>query len=88
MEIFLRTIALLVALDLVELHGPDGKQRIWLAPSQVTSIREPHAGIEAGHFAPGTRCLIFMTNKNFIAVHEHCVDVRTKLIASPAWQAP
>jgi hypothetical protein len=66
---------LLAQLALVELHGPTG-QAIYLNPHEVTSLREPQT---QGHLAPGTRCLIYMSNRNFIAVREACGEVRQRM---------
>jgi hypothetical protein len=69
---------MLVAILLVQLTGPDGKQRIDINPAEVTSIREPSASAE-GHFARGTKCIVVMTSGKFVAVHESCTKVRKKL---------
>jgi hypothetical protein len=69
--------ALLLAIALVQLTGPDG-QRIDINESEVTSIREP-SSVNQGHFGPGTRCVIVMSNGKFIAVSENCMTVRDKL---------
>jgi hypothetical protein len=63
----------------VELHGPGG-QGIYVAPTQVTSIREPLA---SGHFARGVHCLVYLSNRNFVTVTETCDAVRLKLSAYP-----
>jgi hypothetical protein len=65
-------------LVLVELHRPDGSP-ILINPKQVTSLREPQAG---GHFAKGTRCLIYLTNGNFVTVRETCTEA-VRLLAHP-----
>jgi hypothetical protein len=67
------------AIALIELHGPAG-QRIFVNPSEVTSIREPH-GIDQGHWAKGTRCLVVMADGKFLTVTEACDEVRQKLEA-------
>jgi hypothetical protein len=74
---------LIAAYALVELHGPTG-QRIFVNPTMITTIREP---LETGHFAKGTHCLVYLSNRNFIAVREHCDIVRIKLQDNP-WYAP
>jgi hypothetical protein len=61
--------------DLVELTGPGG-QRIYINPQEVTDVRDPTSQT---HFARGTRCLIFLTSRNFVAVVEPCAEVRSKL---------
>jgi hypothetical protein len=68
---------LLAEVVLVELHGP-GNQIIYVNPSQITNIREPR-DMNLRHFAVGTRCVVIMTNGNFIAVHDPCRVVRQQL---------
>ena len=65
---------LLVNLSLITVHGPDGDQEITINVAEITSIRQPREGAQ-GHFAPGTNCLIYMTNGNFIATNETCLEV-------------
>jgi hypothetical protein len=60
----------LAQFSLVELHRPSGAP-IYINPDQVTSVRTPENG---GHFARGTRCLIYLTNGNFITVREACAE--------------
>jgi hypothetical protein len=62
-------------LALIEVHGPT-HQRIFINPREITSLREP---LLKDGFARGTRCLIYLTNRNFIAVTETCDQVRDKL---------
>jgi len=73
------SILFISGISLVELHSPDGRQVIYVNPEEVSSVREPQVG---GHFAPGTKCLLFVTNGNFISVREDCLAVRKKLIAA------
>jgi len=75
---FLPAAALLVGLTLIDLHGPGG-QLIGINPEEVTSVREPMA---KDHFARGVRCLVYLSNGNFITVTETCITVRKKLIAA------
>jgi hypothetical protein len=69
-------LAQAAAVAFIQLTGPDGRQHIDVNPAQVTSVRDPRA---AGHFAKGTKCIVFMSNGNFIAVAEDCDAVRQKL---------
>jgi len=62
------------------LQGPGG-QVILINPEQVINIRRPR-GIEQGHFAAGTQCLVFTTDGKYISLQESCERVRLKL--SPA----
>ena len=71
------TLAGAVAVALVQLTGPDS-QRIDVNPAEVTSVREPR-GVDAGHWAKGTRCLVVMASGKFIAVAEDCASVRQRL---------
>jgi hypothetical protein len=67
-----------VVLALVQLTGPDGKQRVDINPSEVTSIREPQ-GVDKGHWAKGTNCLVVMADGKFITTSEECAVVRRRL---------
>ena len=62
-------------LALIELHGPGG-HRIYVNPNEITSIREPQT---KGGFTKDARCLVYLTNRNFITVRETCEQVRQKL---------
>jgi len=75
------------ALDLIELHGPDGRQIIYVNPQQVTSVRQPK-GVDTGHFAPGVHCLIYTTSGKFITVAESCEVVRSMLRDDGHFQPP
>jgi hypothetical protein len=70
-------LLLLAEVALIELHGPGG-QRIYVNPTEVTSIRAPR-GVDRGHFARGTRCLIYLTSQNFLTVTDSCETVRALL---------
>jgi len=72
--------AVLADVDLIELQGPGGHQKIYVNPVEITSVREPR-GVDQGHWARGTQCLLVMTNKNFIAVSDTCDAVRLKIRA-------
>ncbi len=54
---------------------------ILINPEQVINIRRPR-GIEQGHFAVDTQCLVFTTDGKYLSVAESCERVRQKL--SPA----
>jgi hypothetical protein len=64
-----------VIITLVSLIGPDG-QHIEVNPAEVANIREPRG---QDHFDSGIKCVIYMSNGNFIGVIEDCVTVRGKL---------
>lgn len=61
---------------LIQIQGPDG-QVIWLNQNQVISLRQPRS-VAQGHFAPGTRCLVMMTN-GIVVSSETCDAIRAKL---------
>jgi len=65
----------LLALYLIQLTGPD-HQIIRINPAEVSNIRTPRG---SDHFAPGTRCLVFMTDGRPITVMETCDEVRELL---------
>ena len=69
------------SITLVELHGPNGQQIIYVNPAEVSSVREPQ-DVTGRHFAPGTRCLLFVSSGNFISVHEDCIAVKKKMLAT------
>lgn len=69
---FKMVVAVLAAL--VELHGPDD-QRVFVNPDQIISIREPR-GMEQGHFARGTRCLVTTADGKYLTVREKCTELR------------
>jgi len=62
---------LVVALELMQLTGPDN-QAIEVNPEQVVSVREPRVN---EHFAPNVHCLLHTTDGKFIAVIQTCVQV-------------
>ena len=65
------------SITLIELHAPNN-QIIWVNPREVTDVRAPQ---RAEHFALGSKCLIFLTNRNFVSVVESCSLVREKITA-------
>jgi hypothetical protein len=67
--------AVIMALHLVVLHGPDG-QLIEINPEEVISLRSPH--IE-GHVHHAINCLIYTSDGKYLGVVEECADVQTKL---------
>lgn len=70
---------LIAGIALVELHTPNGRL-IEINPAEVSSLRTP---LDIGghhHLAPGTHCVIVMSNGGFIAVAEDCADVERKLV--------
>jgi len=72
--------AVVTALRLVVLHGPNG-QRVEINPEQVISIREPR-GQDKGHFHQGVKCLIFTSDAKMTGVLEDCETVEHKLAAT------
>lgn len=74
-------LASLLAISLVELHGPTG-QLIEINPAEVSSLRTPldsNFTTSQRHWAKGAHCIIVMSNGGFIAVAEECATVRDKL---------
>ena len=65
---------LTVAYHLIMLHGPGGHE-IDVNPHEVSSLRDPRIASE-GHFAKGTKCLVFMSNGKGLAVSEECEEVK------------
>ena len=77
---------LIVALVLVQLHGPGG-HRIDINPARVTSIRDPEM-MSAGHFGKGVHCLVIMSNGKPIGLMEECDEVRMALGSPGAPKGP
>ena len=67
-------LILLLAYHLIQLHGPGGHE-IDVNPHEVSSLRDPRIASE-GHFAKGTKCLVFMSNGKGLAVSEECEEVK------------
>ena len=65
------------SISLIRLHAPDGYQ-IEVNTNEISSVRQPRLG----HFAEGVRCILVMTNRSFISVHESC-DVVRQMLFSP-----
>jgi len=63
----------------IELHGPT-TQIIYVNARQITSVRTP-LDVKTQHFVEGTQCIIVMTNRNFIAVRDKCLEVMRKIVA-------
>jgi hypothetical protein len=78
---------IIVAIALVQLTGPDGRQRIDMNPNEITSIREPRKTI-GEHFAKGTHCVIATTSGKLTAVHENCETVRKEIMGPPQGHGP
>ena len=62
------------AYHLILLHGPNG-DTINVNPHEVSSLRDPSVGSE-GHFAKGTKCLVFMSNGKVLAISEECEEAK------------
>lgn len=65
-------IAALIALRLILLTGPDN-QRIEVNPDAVTNFRPPRGN---DHFAPGVKCLVFLSDGKPLTVIETCDQVK------------
>lgn len=78
---------IIVAIALVQLTGPNGRQRIDINPAEVTSIRDSHDARE-GHLAKGTKCVVVMTSGKFVAVSESCEEVRKRIMGPPHGHGP
>lgn len=61
-------------IDLVPLHGPDG--RVYINPAEISTLREPSAiSRDTQHFPRGTHCVIVTTNGKYVPVQETCSQV-------------
>ena len=63
------------AVELIELHGPEG-QRAFVNTHSVSSLREPTDADLRTHFARGTRCVVVLMSGRFMAVRESCDEIR------------
>jgi len=70
----METLILFLAYHLILLHGPGGHE-IDVNPHEVSSLRDPSVVYE-GHFAKGTKCLVFMSNGKVVAISEECEEVK------------
>ena len=64
-------IAAVIALILV--HGPGGEE-IQINPKSISSLRIV-GKVAKEHVAPGTRCVLLMSNSKFIATRETCAEI-------------
>jgi hypothetical protein len=71
------SLPLPAAVLLVTLHAPGG-QPVYVNPENVSSVREPRT-INRTHFAPGTKCVLIMTNGLMVSVVEGCAEVFARL---------
>lgn len=74
----LTTLSLLAAIELLELHGPDG-QTLFINDHDVSSLRQPIQS-DLRHFVKGTKCIVVTTNGKFVAVVETCVRIRDMMM--------
>lgn len=69
---------LLIALDLIELKGPDG-QTAWVNTHEITGLRAPVQGDLRRHFPNGTQCIVTLTDGKFVSAVEPCTALRNRL---------
>lgn len=67
-----------VVLRLILLHGPTGHE-INLNIADISSIRRPHGYEEQEHHNKKTKCVVVMSNGNFISTLEECEEVIDKI---------
>ena len=67
-----------MALELLEVHGPDG-QTAFINTHEIATLREPATFDLRRHFARGTRCIVLTTDGKFLAVVETCGELRALL---------
>lgn len=65
----------LVVVLFLTLTGPD-KQVIEVNPDAIIELRAPRA---AEHFAPSTRCLVFLSDGKFLSVVDSCTDIKQRV---------
>ena len=71
-------LALTAAVQLIELHGPDG-QRFFVNTHDIASLREPTGVDMRRYFAAGAKCIVVATSGKFIATIETCPTIRDML---------
>ena len=69
---------MLIALELLEVHGPDGQVAL-INTHEIASIREPNAADLGRRFAKGSRCVVLTTDGKWLAVTETCAELRALL---------
>lgn len=67
-----------MAVDLLELHGPDG-QVVYVNEQEISSLRAPNSIDLRRFFAAGVHCVVVTTNGKFIGVVETCATIRGRL---------
>jgi hypothetical protein len=72
----LLALVVLAGVDLVELHGIDGRT-ILINPAQVTSVHAQKSGEPNSLLHGDVYCLINLGSGKFVSVVEHCDQVRT-----------
>lgn len=70
-------IELLLALQLVTLHRPDGRA-IFINPAEVTAVAVPRRE-DAKTTIHGANCVVFLSDRHFFGVIEPCVEVNRLL---------
>ena len=78
---YLDFVKLLVALEMLEVHGPDG-QKAFVSVTEISSLRAPNSFDLRRHFPAKTKCVVVMGNGKFLAVTESCEEIRDMLKGS------
>lgn len=68
-------MATLLAAEFLKLTGPD-HQPIDVNPHAIVDFRPPR---QTDHFAPGTKCLVFMSDAKFLSVIDSCASIKERL---------
>jgi len=69
--------AIVLALDLVTVIGPD-YQQVEINPDAVVALRAPKPN-EAKSFAPGVKCVMYTADGHFIGLSQTCTEVKNLL---------
>jgi hypothetical protein len=72
-------LLMLMAVQFIVLTGPD-KQIIHVNPKAIIDLRPPRGN---DHFAPGTHCLVFLSDGKPLTVQETCDQVKHLLEGGP-----
>lgn len=70
-------VPLLIALQLLVLHRPDGGT-LYINPGEIAFVAEPRKR-PGSTLDPATRCVVFMSDRHFIGVMETCAAIKQLL---------
>lgn len=72
------TAIMLIAVEFIEVHGPDG-QIAFVNTNEISTLRRPTSFDLRKHFPKETHCVIVTTNGKFLGVIETCNELRDQM---------